>query len=207
MTARTPSSLVPFAAQSRLEPLPYSTPAKITSGTPSVMRKAEELSTTVQPAAEEMGAYFLEMEPPALNRAMSRPSKLQGQWSRVWGVAARGWWVVDWWRRVWLSYCRQITLAAISCSPPTIHPPQPNSQAAPTPAPLVGQRLHGVLVALKSVLAPRGALRGQHHDVAVREVALVQDAQELLADGAYTGQVAGGRWQGGGRVLWGPAGV
>ena len=46
------------------------------------MRKAEELSTTVQPAAEEMGAYFLEMEPPALNRAMSRPSKLQGQWWR-----------------------------------------------------------------------------------------------------------------------------
>ena len=35
MTARTPSRLVPLAAQSRDEPLPYSTPAKITSGTPS----------------------------------------------------------------------------------------------------------------------------------------------------------------------------
>ena len=33
ITARTPSSLVPFAAQSREEPLPYSAPAKITSGT------------------------------------------------------------------------------------------------------------------------------------------------------------------------------
>ncbi|MCY1302793.1 hypothetical protein D9M70_524740 [compost metagenome] len=34
-TALTPSRLVPFAAQSRDEPLPYSTPAKMTSGTPS----------------------------------------------------------------------------------------------------------------------------------------------------------------------------
>ena len=37
MTARTPSSLVPLAAQSREEPLPYSTPAKTTSGTPSAL--------------------------------------------------------------------------------------------------------------------------------------------------------------------------
>ena len=35
MTARTPSNLVPLAAQSREEPLPYSAPAKTTSGTPS----------------------------------------------------------------------------------------------------------------------------------------------------------------------------
>ncbi len=34
-TARTPSSAVPFAAQSRDEPEPYSLPARITSGTPS----------------------------------------------------------------------------------------------------------------------------------------------------------------------------
>ncbi len=33
ITALTPSRLVPFAAQSREEPLPYSTPAKTTSGT------------------------------------------------------------------------------------------------------------------------------------------------------------------------------
>ena len=33
ITARTPSSRVPFAAQSRDEPLPYSAPAKTTSGT------------------------------------------------------------------------------------------------------------------------------------------------------------------------------
>ena len=37
ITARTPSRLVPLAAQSREEPLPYSTPAKITSGTPSLL--------------------------------------------------------------------------------------------------------------------------------------------------------------------------
>ncbi|CLR35933.1 Uncharacterised protein [Mycobacterium tuberculosis] len=35
MTALTPSRLVPLAAQSREEPLPYSTPAKMTSGVPS----------------------------------------------------------------------------------------------------------------------------------------------------------------------------
>ena len=35
MTARTPSSRVPFAAQSREEPEPYSLPASTTSGTPS----------------------------------------------------------------------------------------------------------------------------------------------------------------------------
>ena len=35
--ACTPSRLVPFAAQSRDEPLPYSTPAKTTSGTPSAL--------------------------------------------------------------------------------------------------------------------------------------------------------------------------
>ena len=42
-----------------------------TSGTPSVMRKADELSTTVAPAADASGANSLEMEPPAENRAMS----------------------------------------------------------------------------------------------------------------------------------------
>ena len=35
ITARTPSSFVPFAAQSREEPEPYSLPASTTSGTPS----------------------------------------------------------------------------------------------------------------------------------------------------------------------------
>ena len=33
-TAFTPSRRVPFAAQSRLEPVPYSWPAKMISGTP-----------------------------------------------------------------------------------------------------------------------------------------------------------------------------
>ena len=33
ITARTPSSTVPFAAQSRDEPVPYSLPANTTSGT------------------------------------------------------------------------------------------------------------------------------------------------------------------------------
>ena len=35
MTALTPSSIGPFAAQSREEPLPYSLPASTMSGTPS----------------------------------------------------------------------------------------------------------------------------------------------------------------------------
>ena len=35
ITARTPSSFVPLAAQSRDEPVPYSLPAKITSGVPA----------------------------------------------------------------------------------------------------------------------------------------------------------------------------
>jgi hypothetical protein len=35
MTARTPSRLVPLAAQSRDEPVPYSLPAKTTSGVPA----------------------------------------------------------------------------------------------------------------------------------------------------------------------------
>ena len=48
----------------------------MTRGTPSVMRKALLLSTTVQPAAEATGASFLLMEPPAENNAMSTPAKL-----------------------------------------------------------------------------------------------------------------------------------
>ena len=35
MTALTPSSCVPFAAQSRELPVPYSSPPKTTVGTPS----------------------------------------------------------------------------------------------------------------------------------------------------------------------------
>ena len=37
MTALMPSSWVPLAAQSRLEPVPYSSPAMITVGVPSAM--------------------------------------------------------------------------------------------------------------------------------------------------------------------------
>ena len=37
ITARTPSSFVPFAAQSREEPVPYSLPASTTSGISSGM--------------------------------------------------------------------------------------------------------------------------------------------------------------------------
>ena len=37
MTARTPSNMVPLAAQSRDEPVPYSLPARITSGVPSCL--------------------------------------------------------------------------------------------------------------------------------------------------------------------------
>ena len=35
ITARTPSSAVPFAAQSREDPDPYSLPARITRGVPA----------------------------------------------------------------------------------------------------------------------------------------------------------------------------
>ena len=37
ITAFTPSRLVPLAAQSREEPVPYSLPANTTSGTPSAL--------------------------------------------------------------------------------------------------------------------------------------------------------------------------
>jgi len=37
MTALMPSSCVPLAAQSRLDPVPYSSPAKMTVGVPSAM--------------------------------------------------------------------------------------------------------------------------------------------------------------------------
>lgn len=49
----------------------------ITRGTPSVMRNALLLSTTVQPFSEAMCANFLLIDPPALNSAMSTPSKLR----------------------------------------------------------------------------------------------------------------------------------
>mmetsp|Transcript_34365 Transcript_34365/g.86422 ORF Transcript_34365/g.86422 Transcript_34365/m.86422 type:complete len:266 (-) Transcript_34365:317-1114(-) len=47
----------------------------ITRGTPSVMRKADELSTTKHPFSAAMGPKVLEMDPPAENSAMSTPSK------------------------------------------------------------------------------------------------------------------------------------
>src|SRR3954454_2852646 len=46
----------------------------ITSGTFGSMRKAEELSTTTAPDLTAIGAYFLEMLPPAENSAISTPS-------------------------------------------------------------------------------------------------------------------------------------
>jgi len=48
-----------------------------TSGTPLVMRKAEELSTTVAPAALATGAKSREMSPPAEKSAISTPAKLR----------------------------------------------------------------------------------------------------------------------------------
>ena len=47
----------------------------ITNGMPSVIRNADELSTTKQPLLAAMGPNFLEMEPPAEKRAISTPSK------------------------------------------------------------------------------------------------------------------------------------
>src|SRR5258706_4035850 len=48
----------------------------MTRGTPGSIRNAEELSTTTAPARAAMGANFLEMEPPALKKAISTPWKL-----------------------------------------------------------------------------------------------------------------------------------
>src|SRR3569832_379189 len=45
-----------------------------TSGTFGSMRKADELSTTTAPAFTAIGPYFLEIDPPAENSAMSTPS-------------------------------------------------------------------------------------------------------------------------------------
>ena len=44
-----------------------------TSGTSSFIRQREELSITVAPAAANRGAHSPEVEPPAENRAMSKP--------------------------------------------------------------------------------------------------------------------------------------
>ena len=49
-----------------------------TSGTPSSIRKAEELSTTTAPAATAWGAHSRERVAPAEKIAMSIPSKLRG---------------------------------------------------------------------------------------------------------------------------------
>ena len=45
ITARTPSNAVPFAAQSRDDPEPYSAPAKTIKGTPSDRYRAETSNT------------------------------------------------------------------------------------------------------------------------------------------------------------------
>src|SRR6478752_5910058 len=50
MTATTPSSLVPFAAQSRDEPEPYSLPARTSSGTSSSRYLAEASAVGVEVA-------------------------------------------------------------------------------------------------------------------------------------------------------------
>ena len=60
-----------------------------TSGTPCVMRKADELSTTVAPAALAAGAKSREMSPPAEKSAMSTPAKLRDR-GGAWRVSARG---------------------------------------------------------------------------------------------------------------------
>ena len=44
-----------------------------TSGTVGSIRQADELSITMAPAAANFGASAFEVEPPAENRAMSRP--------------------------------------------------------------------------------------------------------------------------------------
>jgi hypothetical protein len=48
----------------------------ITSGTPSAMRNADELSTTVHPTSAAIGPNFFEMPPPAEKSATSQSEKL-----------------------------------------------------------------------------------------------------------------------------------
>ena len=67
MTARTPSRRVPLAAQSRDEPVPYSLPAKITSGVPdfwnamaaSYMAMTSPLGPRVKPPSTPGTIWFL----------------------------------------------------------------------------------------------------------------------------------------------------
>lgn len=51
----------------------------ITSGTSGTIRNAELLSTTIDPRSTASGPSSLLIDPPALNRAMSIPSKLSGR--------------------------------------------------------------------------------------------------------------------------------
>ncbi len=48
--------------------------SETTSGTSSSIRNAEELSTTIAPAAANFGPHAFEMEPPAEKIATSKPS-------------------------------------------------------------------------------------------------------------------------------------
>jgi hypothetical protein len=65
-----------------------------TSGTPSSMRNAEELSMTTAPAFTAMGAKRLEMPLPAENNAMSTPSKLASVSSSIRRSRPRNFWVL-----------------------------------------------------------------------------------------------------------------
>ena len=55
-------------------PEPADSPRLTTSGTSSFIRQREELSTTIAPASAKRGAHSPEIEPPAENSAMSKPS-------------------------------------------------------------------------------------------------------------------------------------
>ena len=100
-----------------------------TSGTPFVMRNAEELSTTVAPAALAAGAKSREMSPPAEKSAMSTPEKLRDRQDRA-----------------WVSYCtRKVGRAQSTARGCTKH------------APVLGQLLDRVLHALEALLLAGGS--------------------------------------------------
>src|SRR3954462_7442941 len=62
-------AMIRFRGRSASAPLTSAT----TSGTSGSIRQADELSMTVTPAAANVGASALDVDPPAENSAMSRP--------------------------------------------------------------------------------------------------------------------------------------
>ena len=68
MTALTPSSAVPFAAQSRDEPEPYSLPERMTSGVPAAryFSLASKIVVTGRYSSAPVSAVMSTVKPPSV---------------------------------------------------------------------------------------------------------------------------------------------